>query len=906
MKKYRRAAILVTVLLVLMMAAADRSTYRYQLAGVSDTAWQEDTLYILDNQGDSYQLFAAERNGRIKGRISLPKLVGDWWNTYSSLSVDRDGQVYLYSYGKTMDLGVTKSQVFLCDFEQEVLIPKWELPPIKMIQTQVSHGAVYYLVEEHGGKAGFYRQGPDGQEECLLKPDADYAQVKGFGWHPDAGVLWVDWNGFFYQNGERIENGAGDKRDYVDICADENGIAFTDMKTGDVMFLDWTSGKPRPMFQIKDVTMMQENLEYLDLLPLHYDRKDGSWGAGVDIGPEYRCLGLFDAEGSQILQLEVLEKPVWDRILYAAKAGCLFLVILTAAAALAKRLLLHTKGTVPILIQLLAVLIPLIVLSYGFLDHQIRQSLEKRLLKMEYDSLYVDADHVLSRMNPEELTRIDLWDVPRDARYRRLFEQQDYSTLEKSIYSPDGQKGEPVISNVYTWMFMEQEGELRYLYVTDRHYYGMRVEYDRGKTEVEKMRRAMEGQHIVKSEYNDFAGTFVVLYIPIIDDNGKSVGVMECGLNRRILTYEIKRQMDWIHGLLGGVSLLLMLLILLVLRFFLRPLGVVREAVEDVSGGNLGRVVPVRGRDEVAGISRAFNQMSCQLKEQVEFIRLCSERYAAFVPKKVFEILEREDITQVELGDQKEIMAAILDIGSSQFPVMAKQMNGEALYGMINLVLREMIPIVTAQEGVIEHMAGEELAAYYPGGSRQSLLSAISICEKMNGLSAQGEHIPLYRAVIHAGLIRVGIVGRQERMAAATISEVMTLSAFLRETGETYGARILITESAVKQIPDFSERFHARMIGYLHLHMSQSLEAVYDVYDGDVDGQRKRKEETNELFGQALKDYLSCQYYDARLKFAKILRRNPQDLAARAYVYRCDAYCQSDGSQNLEVWLEQY
>lgn len=905
MKKYRLAGTIVLVLLVLVMLAADQKTYRYKLTGVSDAVCQDDILYILDNQGDSYQLFATDRNGIIRGRVDLPKLAGDWWNTYSSLSVDSDGQVYIYSYGKTMDLGINKSQVFLCDFEQEILVPKWELPPDKMIQVQVSGGAVYYLTRDKHRKAEFYRQTEEGQPECLLRPDTDYAQVKGFGWREGDGFLWADGNGFFYLNEDRIQDGDGQERDYVDICIDENGIIYTDMETDAVMYLGWAGGTPRQMFQTEDVKIIHKNLEYLDLLPLQF-HQDGSWLAGVDIEPEYRCLGMFDSEGLQTLHLEYLEKPFIERALYACKAGCLYLVVLATAAALAKLLLIHTKGTVPILVQLLAVLIPLIVLAYGFLDNQIRQSLEKRLLKMEYDSLYVVADQVLSGMNPEELMQVDIWNVPRDVMYRKLFEQTDHSTLEKSIYSPEGIKGEPVISNVYYWMFMEHEGELRYLYVTDRHYYGARIVYDRGKTEVMKMRSAMENRHIVKSEYNDFSGTFVVLYVPIVTQDHESVGVMECGLNRRILTYEIERQMQKIHGLLGGVSMLLIVLILLILRFFLRPLAVVRAAVEDVSSGNLGRVVPVRGRDEVAGISNAFNHMSCQLKEQVDFIQLCSERYAAFVPRKVFEILEREDITSVELGDQKEIPAAILAVSSSQFQAIAKQMNGEELYGMINRVLQEMIPIVTAKEGVVEHMAGDELAAYYPGGSRQALVSAISICEKMNWLAAQGDKIPVYRAVIHAGKIRVGIVGQQERMAAATISEVMTLSAFLRETAEKYGARILMTESAAKQVPDLAERFHVRMIGYLHIRISQSLEAVYDVYDGDSAGARKGKDETKELFEQALKDYLSRRYHDARLKFANILRRNPQDLVARAYVYRCDAYCQSDGGKELEVWLEQY
>ena len=904
MKKYRLAGIITAVLLVLVAAVADRSGSRVRLTGVCDVIQHEDTLYILDNQGDSYQLFASGTDGVLKGQIVLPKLEGNWWNSYSSLSVDTDGSVYLYYYGKTMDLGESRSAVYRCDFEKGSLIFQWELPAEKMIRIQVTDGAVCYLASDSGGKAVFYRQDKQGEIQCLFQPAVEYNQVKGFGWNQEKGFLWMDWNCAFHRNGYQIEDGT-ETQDFVNVCMDHNGISYTDMTTETVMYQGWDQKVPKERFRIEDVKIWNQKLEYLDLLPFRYNT-DGSWLAGVDLEPESRCLGIFDASGKQVSQLEYLVRPLWDRILHAGRAVCLCLALAGTGIGLMKLMLHYTGGMVPILVQLLGVLIPVVLSGSLLLNHQIRSALEQRLIKTEYDFLYVIANQQIRGMDPMELLAVDLWNIPQDPHYRKLFRQRSYSSLAKSIFEDGKKGGELVTANTYSWIFLEKNKDLRYLEVSDRHCFGTRVSYDRGRPEIKKMQEAMEQQHVVKSEYNDFAGSFIVLYVPVITEAGKSIGVMECGMNRRILIYEIARWMKQINGGLMVLNAVLILTFILVLSYFLYPLGRVRKAVEDLNGGNLGRMVTVRGRDEVAEIARAFNRMSCRLKEQMEYTRLCAERYAAFVPQKVFEILERSDITKVELGDQREIAAAILHVGSHQFEKMARQMNGGELYGMINRTLQEMIPIIMAQQGVVERMAGDKLTAYYPGGGREALITAVSICEKMNLLAGGELPVPLYHAVIHAGKIRVGIIGWQERMEAATISEVMTLASFLQGMAEKYGVRILVTESAAKQIPDFSVRFHVRMIGYLRVQMSQSLEAVYDVYDGDDEEQRSAKKATAEQFAKGLGYYFAQQYYEARLEFVGVLRRNPKDLAARAYVYRCDAYNQSEEKHAMQVWLEQY
>ncbi|GEM_PF-834648 len=880
---------------VIFIFAVDRISAFHRLTGVCEAVRSGEYIYLLDESNESDILLKMDDNGIIHGQIVLPKLKGEWWNAYFSLCADQDGSIYVYYYGKTMDFGITRYQVMACDFDTGKLTPVWDLPNDNL-QIQVTNQNVYYVAREADGSAGFYCQDAGGNKTLLMNPDIPFEQVKLFAWNEDNGFLWVDWSGRFYKNQQLLEEGFDHPWEYVNICADDQGIFYTDMEHGLAKRVGWEDVKPTAVFEADG---------HAGIYSIHINR-DGSVIAAIDQADGSRGLIALDDRGEVIREWRVLAKPVSERIIYVIKTICILAVAAAVFIGL-KRLLFHyTDGMVPILLQLLLLVLPVILGADAWINRNIRETLENRMLKMQYDLLYVIADNQLSLWDPDLLLRIDWQNIADDPLYQELFKATDYSTLEKQIYPGGSDQAEAIISNPYSWTYILENGELRYLHADGRQFYGTRVLYDRGYREIDKMAEAMKEHRVIGSAYSDMRGRYIVLYVPVILPEGEAIGVMECGVNRRILIYEVERQMIQVQQILAGVLIILAAVIALLLGYSLKPLGTLRQAVEDAGKGHLGQDIVVRGRTEVTRIAHSFNHMSAQLKHHMDFIEECSKRYASFVPRRVFDILNRADITQAELGDQSEITAAVLDVESSQFRHMARKMDGDSLYAMVNHTLETMIRIISEGDGIIDHMAGNGLLAYYPEDGKASLIAAVSICETMNRQMEAGEKIPLYRMVIHYGSVRVGIIGEETRMAAGTISEAMTLVSFLKDMGDCYRIRILVTESLKQQVPDFTDRFHSRLIGYVHLTTTDSLEAVYDVYDGDKDHERRAKEDSLELFDQALQDYLAGRYYDARLRFARVLRRNPEDMVAREYIYRCDGYYQADGDKDLNVWLERY
>jgi len=174
---------------------------------------------------------------------------------------------------------------------------------------------------------------------------------------------------------------------------------------------------------------------------------------------------------------------------------------------------------------------------------------------------------------------------------------------------------------------------------------------------------------------------------------------------------------------------------------------------------------------------------AARLREQMAVIQNRLAGYAKFVPEKVFELLERQDITEVRVGDQKELETGVMMVSSRRFKELARIMDGEELYGMINQIYQGIIPVIIKYDGIIEQMLESGVRACFVSGSAEALRAAVSICELINRWRQEGEILPVFRIAVVHGTAKIGIIGQEERASALVISEIMTVSEFLVDMG---------------------------------------------------------------------------------------------------------------------------
>ena len=228
-------------------------------------------------------------------------------------------------------------------------------------------------------------------------------------------------------------------------------------------------------------------------------------------------------------------------------------------------------------------------------------------------------------------------------------------------------------------------------------------------------------------------------------------------------------------------------------------------------------------------------------------------------------------------------------------------MNSEEMFAFINGTLQRVIPEVVQEQGMVETFHEGGFTALYEKDCESALNTAVNICQKLQ----RTEKLQFSIGIAY-GAIMLGIVGHDSRMSAISISQQTETAQFLQKLAPKYGAHILVTGTAVAQIYDFSELYHARVLGYVSNSFTGQIEKIYDIYDGDEEEIRQQKDLTKMLFEEGINLYCARKFYEARNAFIEVLKQFRRDAAAREYLFLCNQYYQMENLQEIDICIERF
>ena len=406
-------------------------------------------------------------------------------------------------------------------------------------------------------------------------------------------------------------------------------------------------------------------------------------------------------------------------------------------------------------------------------------------------------------------------------------------------------------------------------------------------------------------------GYLASAYVPVKDHTGTPVAVVGVDFTmdeiQTFLKYSLKNLLVMMALLITGCFLVLLVL---VNSSIISPVRILKNGVEKMADGELGVQVPIKSRDEIGEISEVFNRMSFNIGSHIQEIMDLNDGYYKFVPSAIFEILGKKSIKEINLGDNRTVPLEVLRMQINNFEEKTRQMDAGKLFGFLNRVYQLSVPVIMEKDGVVDSYFNGGLSAIYTKVGKNALDSAISICQKLNEEKKAGR-MPEFSDIelafaISIGSQMVGIVGHDRRLSEVTLSEQISMVDYLRKVAGKYKARILVTGTAVGRIPNFDSRYHARILGMIHVSATDSLEKIYDVYDGDDEALREIKEYTKQSFDDGVKHCRAKRFYGARRCFGEVLKVSHGDYAAREYLYLCNKYYMKEETSEINVYIEDF
>ena len=390
--------------------------------------------------------------------------------------------------------------------------------------------------------------------------------------------------------------------------------------------------------------------------------------------------------------------------------------------------------------------------------------------------------------------------------------------------------------------------------------------------------------------------SLISVFYPLKARDGATVAVL--GVDKRMdaLKLELTEALSEVIGHMFLLMLVEVAILLVFVQFgIVRSIRRLKRGAQELSDGNLDVEIMSRRRDEIGDITRVFNRMSASIRGHIGEMEELNAAYQKFIPPETFAILRKKSIADIRLGDQARVNLTVLSMEPKSAKRVMPEFSSEQTFAYINGIFAQTVPAVLAQGGAVWGFEKASICAIYRHTAAHALDAALAAGRN---LRKQGESLA---AGIARGPVMIGIAGHEACMDIIGISEQNELAARLMELGEEYHASILIGKSAASQISGFRESYHTRFLGYLKL--SERLEGVYDVYDGDEDEDRRQKQRTKELFEQGVALYIQQDYERAREAFIDVLRLYRRDGAARRYLFLCDR-AREDEVCRGDVWFE--
>ena len=190
-------------------------------------------------------------------------------------------------------------------------------------------------------------------------------------------------------------------------------------------------------------------------------------------------------------------------------------------------------------------------------------------------------------------------------------------------------------------------------------------------------------------------------------------------------------------------------------------------------------------------------QAASSIEVLSESLQKTNLSYMRFVPQEFLHLLEKGNITDVEMGNYTTRNVTLLCADIRNFTPISEQLGGKEVFDLLNACFTNIAPLIRTYGGFIEKYLGDCIIAVFPDNTSNIFQCAIEMQQKMQYLKT-GKPITLRIGIgIHYGKVILGTTGSAERLSQVAVSEAVDTVMRLESLTKTYGKEILVSGSAL-------------------------------------------------------------------------------------------------------------
>lgn len=183
-----------------------------------------------------------------------------------------------------------------------------------------------------------------------------------------------------------------------------------------------------------------------------------------------------------------------------------------------------------------------------------------------------------------------------------------------------------------------------------------------------------------------------------------------------------------------------------------------------------------------------------------------NEAYLRFVPKEFLKLLNKDSITNIQLGDHSSIEMTIM-FSKMNFNSNETSVLPEDHFMLFNHYLESISPIIKKHNGFVSKFLSGGFMALFPLSETDAIETAIEIAkcsERINKNNNKGQNI-IPRIGIHYGKMIVGTIGEENRLDDTVISDTVNTASRIESVCENLNKKIIISHSLQERLSEVNK-----------------------------------------------------------------------------------------------------
>lgn len=284
--------------------------------------------------------------------------------------------------------------------------------------------------------------------------------------------------------------------------------------------------------------------------------------------------------------------------------------------------------------------------------------------------------------------------------------------------------------------------------------------------------------------------------------------------------------------------------------------------------------------------AKLYSDLKLSLERQTEL----TQAYGRFMPPQFLALLEKESVTDLELGDQVKRQVTVLFSDIRGFTRIAETIGPDKTFAFINRYLGHMEPAIHANGGFVNQYLGDGIMALFPGSAQDAMRAALSMLRGLKELNMQlrAEGVaPVSIGIgLNTGPLMIGAIGGIDRRGRGIVGDVTNVAARLEGMTKRYAVPLLVGEGTVAALED-SQSYALREIDRVCPVGREHALCVYEVLDAAPALERAAKVRAQRDFAAGLSQWRAGEFQAAAGSFEHCLKTCPEDAPAKLQLERC-------------------